>query len=238
MNEDTWPEFLDHLIQHTQCTPDRPMLLILDNLKAHVSLKAVEKAKGNGIVLLTLPPHTSHRLQPLDVAVYGPFKTLYNRALDGSIRSNPGTTVSIYQIAGLVNEAFLSAVTPRNITSGFKSTGIFPYNRDIFPEEAFAPSMISDRPNPELQSASTCLSISDGPDGPHPADGPPPADDPVADANPSTLCGPHRCASPANSDVSSRPGYVSSRNPTTSQMSPQSTNQKKACEDIHPNRYS
>ncbi|KAJ8343529.1 hypothetical protein SKAU_G00308580 [Synaphobranchus kaupii] len=125
MNEDTWPEFLDHLIEHTQCTPDRPMLLILDNLKAHISLKAVEKAKSNGIVLLTLPPHTSHRMQPLDVTVYGPFKTLYSRALDGWMRCNPGKTVSIYQIAGLVNEAFLSAVTPRNITAGFKSTEIF-----------------------------------------------------------------------------------------------------------------
>ncbi|XP_076128435.1 uncharacterized protein LOC143109550 [Alosa pseudoharengus] len=70
MNEDIWPEFLDHLIQHTNCTPDRPMLLILDNLKAHISLKAIEMSKSNGIVLLTLPPHTSHRMQPLDVTVY------------------------------------------------------------------------------------------------------------------------------------------------------------------------
>ncbi len=122
MNEDTWAEFLDHLIQHTNCTPDRPMLLILDNLKAHISLKAVEIAKSNGIVLLTLPPHTSHRMQPLDVTVFGPFKTQYSRALDGWMRSNPGKTVSIYQIAGLVNEAFMSAV----ITSGFRSSWDFP----------------------------------------------------------------------------------------------------------------
>ena len=145
-------------------------------------------------------------------------------------RSNPGKTVPIYQIAGLVNEAFLSAVTPRNITSGFRSTGIFPYNRDIFPEEAFAPSMVSDRPNPELQAASTGPSTSDDPsgpstsddlDGPRPADDPPPADDPegpipaneppadeppaaddpFADTGPSTARGLRGCASPADSDV-------------------------------------
>ncbi len=209
MNEDTWAEFLDHLIQHTNCTPDRPMLLILDNLKAHISLKAVEIAKSNGIVLLTLPPHTSHRMQPLDVTVFGPFKTQYSRALDGWMRSNPGKTVSIYQIAGLVNEAFMSAVTPRNITSGFRSSGIFPYNRYIFPDEAFAPSMVSDRPNPELQPATA-----DDPDGPPPADEPPAADNALADANPSTAHGPHGCASPADSDVPrvpSQPGYVSPR---------------------------
>lgn len=194
-------------------SPDCPVLLILDNLKAYISLKAIEKAKSNGIVLLTLPPHTSHRLQPLGVTVYGPFKTLYSRALDGWMRSNPGKTVSIYQIAELVNEAFLSAATPRNITSGFKSTGIFPYNRHIFPEEAFGPSMVSDRPNPELQPASTRPSTSDDLDGPLSADEPPAADE-LADANTSTSRGPHGCASPTDSDVPrvpSRPGYVSPR---------------------------
>ncbi|KAK9977146.1 hypothetical protein ABG768_018967 [Culter alburnus] len=209
MNEDTWAEFLDHLIQHTNCTPDRPMLLIQDNLKAHISLKAVEIAKSNGIVLLTLPPHTSHRMQPLDVTVYGPFKTQYSRALDGWMRSNPGQTVSIYQIAGLVNEAFMSAVTQRNITSGFKSTGIFLYNREIFLDEAFAPSTVSDRPNPELQPATA-----DDPDGPPPADDPPAEDNSLADANPPTVHGPHGCALPADSDVPcvpSQPGYVSPR---------------------------
>ena len=221
MNEDTWPEFLDHLIQHTNCTPDRPMLLILDNLKAHISLKAVEIAKSNGIVLLTLPPHTSHRMQPLDVTLYGPFKTQYSQSLDGWMRSNPGKTVSIYQIAGLVNEAFMSAVTPRNITSGLRSNGIFPYNRDIFPDGAFAPSMVSDRPNPELQPATA-----DDPDGPPTAAGPPAAD------------GPHGCAPPADRCATcSQPTWVcvSSRNRTTSQMFPQNTNQTKACEDSHHN---
>ncbi|KAL1268662.1 hypothetical protein QQF64_034025 [Cirrhinus molitorella] len=89
--------------------------------------------------------------EPPDVTMYGPFKTQYSRALDGWMRSNSGKRVSVYQIAGLVNEAFMSTMTPRNITSGFRSTGIFPYNREIFPEEAFAPSIVSDRPNPELQ---------------------------------------------------------------------------------------
>lgn len=53
--------------------------------------------------------------------MYGPFKTCYNRALDGWMRSNPGKTARIYQILGCVNQAFMSAMTPRNITSGFRS---------------------------------------------------------------------------------------------------------------------
>lgn len=153
INEDTFAEFLEHLVQHTNCSSDRPILLILVNHKAHISLRALDMAKQKGIVMLTIPPYTSHRLQPLDKSVYGPFKTYNDRALDGWMRSNPGKTANIYQIPGCVNKAFMSAMKPRNISSGFKSTGIFPYNRDVFSDAEFEPSMVSNRPNPELQSA-------------------------------------------------------------------------------------
>ncbi|ROI36434.1 hypothetical protein DPX16_11375 [Anabarilius grahami] len=74
--------------------------------------------------------------------------------------------------------------------------------------------MVSDRPNPELQPATA-----DDPDGPPsaddpPADEPPAADNSLDDANPTTVHGPHGCASPADLDVPrvpSPPGYVSPR---------------------------
>ena len=52
-------EYLDHLILHTSCTKDNPILLILDNHGSHISIQAVQKARDNGIVLLTIPPHTN-----------------------------------------------------------------------------------------------------------------------------------------------------------------------------------
>ncbi len=70
------------------------------------------------------------------------------------MRTHPGRTVLIYEVAELVKQAFMSAMTPTNITSGFRATGIYPYNRDIFPDEDYAPSMVTDRPNPEEPSTS------------------------------------------------------------------------------------
>ncbi len=90
-----------------------------------ISLKAVTTAKENGVVMLTVPPHTSHRSQPLDKTVYGPLKTYIFRAMDGCMRTHPGRTVSNYKVAELVKQAFMSAMTPINITSGFRSTGIY-----------------------------------------------------------------------------------------------------------------
>ena len=135
-------EYIRHIIKYTRCTPEHKILLILDNHESHISIQAIDLAKENGIVMLTIPPHTSHRLQPLDCAVYGPFKAAYDRAMDGWLRSNPGKTVTIYEIPTIVSEAHLSAMTPRNITAGFKSTGIHPFNRDLFAEGDFAPSEI------------------------------------------------------------------------------------------------
>jgi hypothetical protein len=63
------------------CKED-PALLILDNYESHLSVTAINVAKENGIVMLTLPPHTSHTLQPLDRTVFGPYKAYYNACLN------------------------------------------------------------------------------------------------------------------------------------------------------------
>ena len=114
-------------------------------------MKAVTIARENDIVSLTIPPHTSHRLQPLDRAVYGPFKSYYNKAIDFWMRNNPGKTVKIYNIPALVNQTYLSAMTPRNIISGITSTGICPLNVDIFADAEFVPSKLTDKPIPAAE---------------------------------------------------------------------------------------
>lgn len=138
MNEDAFVAFLEHFIRHTNCSTDHPVLLILDNHESHISLKSVTIAKENR-----------------DKTVYGPLKTYYNQAMDGWMRSHPRRTVSIYEVPELVKQAFLSAMSPTNITSGFRATGIFPFNRDIFPEEDYAPSMVTYRANPEDEPSAT-----------------------------------------------------------------------------------
>ena len=64
---------------------------------------------------------------------------------------NPGKPAGIYNIPALVAKAFPRAMTVENITSGFRVTGIFPHNADVFPDEAFLPAQVTDRPQPEDQ---------------------------------------------------------------------------------------
>ena len=72
---------------------------------AHISPTAIDLARENGVVMLTIPPHTSHYLQPLDRTCYGPFKTAFGVAMDGWMRSHPGYIVTIYDVTSLVAEA-------------------------------------------------------------------------------------------------------------------------------------
>ncbi len=49
-------------------------LLILDGNNSNVTLEAIEYVKDFGLDKITLPSHTSHALQPLDVCYFKPFK--------------------------------------------------------------------------------------------------------------------------------------------------------------------
>jgi len=130
-------EYLKHFIQYSHSSDDKPVLLILDNHESHISIDAIELCKDSGVVLLTIPPHSSHRLQPLDVAVYGPLKRYYSNACTSWLHANPGVPMTIMNIASCFGNAYQSAFTPRNIVAAFKDTGIWPFHRDRFTDADF-----------------------------------------------------------------------------------------------------
>jgi hypothetical protein len=146
MVQEAFVIFLKHFLKHTRCTKERLVLLILDNHDSHLSLDGIELCRESGIIILSLPPHCSHKLQPLDRSVYGPFKKYVNSMFDAWMRSNPGKTMSIYDIPGVVRDALPLATTPKNIQSGFRVSGIWPLNRHIFTDDEFLTSAVTDRP--------------------------------------------------------------------------------------------
>ncbi len=57
-------------------------LLILDGHGSHVALEAIKQAKEFGLNMITLPSHTFHAFQPLDVACFKPFKIAFKKERD------------------------------------------------------------------------------------------------------------------------------------------------------------
>ena len=64
-------------------------LLILDGHASHVTNEAIRFGRENGLDILTLPSHYSHELQPLDVAVFHPFKLNLVVEKMNKMRNNP-----------------------------------------------------------------------------------------------------------------------------------------------------
>ena len=145
INESAFLDFLDHVGDLTCSSRENKILVLLDNHETHISLSVIDKACEKGIVLLTIPPKTSHKLQPLDKTVFDSFKSSYNRAMDNWLRCNPGKKVTIYEIPALINEAQQTSLVPRNILSGFSYTGNWPYNPELFTSADFAPSFVTDQ---------------------------------------------------------------------------------------------
>ena len=123
-----------------------PGVLLINNHIIYLSIDAIDMIKENGLRLLAFPPRCSHKLQPLDVGEYCPFKRYYSCLCVLWMSSNPGKPLSIHHVAELSGQAFQRSFTIENITSAFKSTGIHPYKPDIFTDDVFLPALVTDIP--------------------------------------------------------------------------------------------
>lgn len=118
--------------------PDEYRLLILDGHNSHCTVKFLGLAEKHRIIILCLPPHTTHALQPCDVGVFGPLSTLYKKEVANQAKKHARITKfnAIY-IYGLARK---KAFTEKTICSAFRKCGIWPLNRNVLPEYAFEPA--------------------------------------------------------------------------------------------------
>lgn len=74
-------------------------------------------------------------------------------------RENPGETLTVGDLQQLLNILLMGA-SPQNVKKGFRSTGIWPFNPDIFNRDYFLPASVTDRPPPDesLHGPSTTTS--------------------------------------------------------------------------------
>ena len=108
----------------------RPLILFMDGHSSHYCPSTLALAHENGIIIFTLPPNTTHLLQPLDKGVFGPFKAHWKRVCHDFKTSHPGKVINDYNFCRIFSKAWLESMTISNIAAGFRTTGIHPLNRD------------------------------------------------------------------------------------------------------------
>lgn len=87
--------------------------------------------------MLSLPPHSSHRMQPLDVTFFWPLKVAYRRECDFFMKSKAMVKITPYDLSDIFNKANSNVATIQKGISGFSATGIYPLNLNIFSDEDF-----------------------------------------------------------------------------------------------------
>lgn len=149
MTNDTWLTWCKAFVEETKPTEADPVLLIADQHDSRTDTLAINYLADNHVTLLCLPPHTTHRLQPLDVSFFGPFKKHLRKL---ALKASGGGSVDTSKAAtcGYIRDALAEVskyvVDPVNGTrsstliSAFKTTGIVPFNPSVLGEEEFAVS--------------------------------------------------------------------------------------------------
>ncbi|CAK1598674.1 unnamed protein product [Parnassius mnemosyne] len=154
INEELFVEWLKYFTKYAKPSESDPVLLLLDNHSSHISWNSYKFCKENHIVMLSLPPHGSHRIQPLDISIYGPLKTAYKQECNIFMKCKLGRKITQGDIASLFRKAFQRVATIPKAEAGFTASGIYSYNPNIFTDEDFLPAEIMN--NSELIDVERC----------------------------------------------------------------------------------
>ena len=114
-------------------------LLILDGHNSHTTYRFCSFAERHKIVVLCLPSHTTHHLQPCDVGVFGPLAASWKAEVNETSSSNIPIWKNnlLYYYSWARKKAFLKTT----IKNAFRKTGIWPFDRNAIEKDAFAPAL-------------------------------------------------------------------------------------------------
>lgn len=131
--QDSFIQWLNHFIKYSTSSISHPCLLILDGHSTHIkSIEAINIARENGVHILCLPPHCTHRMQPLDITCMKPLSSALAREVQLWHRDNPSNILKINHIAEIFCSAYTGSIGPAVVLNGFAKCGIWPLKPDVF----------------------------------------------------------------------------------------------------------
>lgn len=139
-NDDLALEWLKHFDRCTEYVRSGAYrMLILDGWRSNFEYNFIKYAARRKIVLFGLPPHTTHLMQPLDVAVFQPCKHWHGEIIDRELRTG-ASTFTKYDFLANLKEMREKTFKEHTIMSAWRLTGLYPFN----------PSIVLDKIKPPL----------------------------------------------------------------------------------------
>jgi hypothetical protein len=113
-------------------------LLLLDGHGSHTTLNFIEYCDSHDIIPFLLPPHSTHLLQPLDLAVFSPFKHHHAEAVDAATRTGCTLFNKVKFLASL-NSIRKATFKPNTIKTSWRLAGISPWRPESVIEQLHDP---------------------------------------------------------------------------------------------------
>ena len=111
-----------------------------DGHNSHSAADCFEYALENGIILICLPPHCTHRMQPMDINFNRPLKAMWEKTVANFTVTNP-QGVHRSNLSSLFSMTWNKLVVEGNasklIQSGFRHCGLFPFSRKTIKDDQF-----------------------------------------------------------------------------------------------------
>lgn len=104
MTTDCFIEYLQFI--RNQFNQNIKIHLIIDSYSSHKSIRSILKAKELNIDLIFIPSGLTDILQPLDVAVFAPLKSIVNSKIRSYIFGNQKTEVGMKRTVKFVQDAY------------------------------------------------------------------------------------------------------------------------------------
>jgi hypothetical protein len=131
-------------------------LLIIDGHGSHVTLAFLDWADTHRIIVAVFPSHSTHRLQPLDVSLFGPLSQAYTNQLVDFFAATQGLVgISKREFWGNFLPAFKASFTRANIESAWEKTGLLPWDPEVVYKQVRRKEEVSGedpRPDPRPDS--------------------------------------------------------------------------------------
>ncbi|KAL8405318.1 hypothetical protein RB596_004252 [Gaeumannomyces avenae] len=102
--------------------------LVLDGFSGHWSIEIIDYCLRFDIQLVTLPPHSTHRMQPLNVGVFTHFKRVHQTVLWEAVQAGE-ISFSRSDFVFSLKRCLEGAFTRGHILTGFEDSGLWPLDR-------------------------------------------------------------------------------------------------------------
>ena len=118
---------------------DDPVFLTLDSHGSNIFLRICNCHRDNALTVVYIPLHTSNRLQPLYLRLYGPLRAFMNKIFRLYLERNVREEITEFCFSELLKKCYLQAAALEKGTSisDFRAAGVSRLNSEMFREIEF-----------------------------------------------------------------------------------------------------